>query len=123
MVPTVKQNLASEPRKPLAKLRARSLPRSLFRGGESVAPKAPQQWWLYVLRCGDGSLYCGITTDLVKRLGKHSKGTGARYTRGRGPLTLIRYWPCESMSAALKAELAFKALGRRAKEAKLSSEP
>jgi putative endonuclease len=82
-------------------------------------PAAPKQWWLYVLRCGDGSLYCGITNDLVRRLAQHRAGTGARYTRGRGPLEMLRTWPHESMSAALKAELAFKTLSRAAKERQL----
>jgi putative endonuclease len=87
----------------------------------SKAAPAPQQWSLYVLLCADGSLYCGITTDLVKRLEKHNKGLGARYTRGRGPLTLLRSWPHESMSAALKAEAAFKGLSRRAKDARIAA--
>ena len=88
---------------------------------EVEKPALPQQWWLYVLQCADGSLYCGITTDLDKRLEKHNKGTGARYTRGRGPLTLLRSWPYENMSAALKAEVAFKALSRRAKDLRLAA--
>lgn len=46
-------------------------------------------WHLYVLRCADGSLYCGITNDLPRRLAQHERGTGARYTRGRGPLKLV----------------------------------
>ena len=43
-------------------------------------------WYLYILRCGDGSLYTGITTDVEKRLAQHRSGKGAKYTRGRAPL-------------------------------------
>jgi putative endonuclease len=85
----------------------------------SAAPTSP--WLLYVLRCGDSSLYCGITNDLQRRLAQHESGKGARYTRGRGPLRLLKSWPAMSHSAALKAERAFKKLSRDAKELKLRS--
>ena len=49
-------------------------------------PQTP--WYLYVVRCGDGSLYAGVTCDLPRRLVQHQQGRGARYTRGRGPLSL-----------------------------------
>jgi putative endonuclease len=78
-------------------------------------------WHLYVLRCADGSLYCGITNDLPRRLAQHERGTGARYTRGRSPLTLVKAWPAVSQSAALKAKHAFKQLPRPAKDQKLKS--
>ncbi|MDZ4288085.1 MAG: GIY-YIG nuclease family protein [Prosthecobacter sp.] len=77
---------------------------------------SPKPWCLYVLRCADGTLYCGITNDLARRLDLHNRGAGARYTRGRGPLVLLRSWPAKNMSAALKAEAAFKALRRPAKD-------
>jgi putative endonuclease len=81
-------------------------------------------WQVYVLRCGDGSLYCGIASDVMRRLEQHEGGTGARYTRGRGPLTLMIQWGFPTRSAALKAELAFKRLSRVKKEAQLlSGEP
>lgn len=76
----------------------------------------PKRWCLYVLRCRDGSLYCGITNDLTRRLDMHREGKGAKYTRGRGPLWLLGSWPQDDMSAALKAERVFKALGRAQKE-------
>lgn len=79
------------------------------------------RWVLYVLRCGDDTLYCGITNDLTRRLDMHNRGKGARYTRGRGPVVLKKSWPATSMSAALKAERAFKKLTRLAKEKKLRS--
>lgn len=78
-------------------------------------------WVLYVLRCGDGSLYCGITNDPDRRLEQHRAGTGARYTRGRSPLELARQWTCADRSAALKNEAAFKRLSRASKLRKLAS--
>jgi len=73
-------------------------------------------WHLYILRCGDGSLYTGITTDVEKRLEAHRSGRGAKYTRGRGPLELVYRETCGSHSEALKRELAVKALTRTEKE-------
>ena len=72
-------------------------------------------WKLYILRCGDGSLYTGITTDVEKRLEAHRSGKGAKYTRGRGPLELIYSEDCGDHSAALKRELEIKALPREEK--------
>ncbi|MBU6303510.1 MAG: GIY-YIG nuclease family protein [Verrucomicrobia bacterium] len=79
-------------------------------------PDPSSAWFLYVLRCGDGSLYCGVTTDVTRRLHQHATGTGARYTRGRGPLSVAATWEMESRSSVLKAEAAFKTLPRWLKE-------
>ncbi len=65
-------------------------------------------WWVYLLRCADGSLYCGVTTDLDRRLAEHNAGTGARYTRARLPVALAASAPCPGRSAALRAEAAVK---------------
>ena len=73
------------------------------------------KWYLYILRCGDGSLYTGITTDVEKRLEVHRSGKGAKYTRGRGPLELAYRECCESHSQALKREREIKALPREEK--------
>ena len=73
-------------------------------------------WKLYILRCGDGSLYTGITTDVEKRLAVHQSGKGAKYTRGRGPLEVVYREECGDQSAALKRELEIKALTREQKE-------
>lgn len=73
-------------------------------------------WYLYILRCGDGTLYTGITTDLQKRLETHRSGKGAKYTRGRQPLELVYREICENHSAALKRELEVKKLTRQEKE-------
>ena len=72
-------------------------------------------WKLYILRCGDGSLYTGITTDVEARFAQHSAGRGAKYTRGRGPLELVYREECGTHSDALKRELAVKALSREQK--------
>ena len=75
-----------------------------------------QIWYLYILSCGDGSLYTGITTDVEKRLEAHRQGRGAKYTRGRGPLTLCYQEVCGTHSQALRRELAVKKLSREEKE-------
>ena len=73
-------------------------------------------WRLYILRCGDGTLYTGITTDVEKRLEVHRNGKGAKYTRGRGPLMLVYQEECGTHSDALKREWVVKALTRQEKE-------
>lgn len=73
-------------------------------------------WKLYILRCGDGSLYTGITTDVEKRLAAHRSGKGAKYIRGRGPLEVVYREACGDHSTALKRELEIKALTREQKE-------
>lgn len=72
-------------------------------------------WHLYILRCGDGSLYTGITTDVEKRLEAHRRGRGAKYTRGRTPLELVYREECGSHSDALKREWQLKQLTREEK--------
>ena len=74
-----------------------------------------ENWKLYILRCKDGTLYTGITTDVEKRLEMHRSGKGAKYTRGRGPLELVYREECGDHSAALKRELAIKAMSREEK--------
>lgn len=80
-------------------------------------------WYLYILRCGDGSLYTGITTDVPRRLEVHRQGKGAKYTRGRAPLTLCYQEECGTHSEALKRELAVKALTRTEKETLIQCVP
>ena len=69
-------------------------------------------WTVYILECGDGTLYTGITDDLERRLKAHSEGKGAKYTRGRTPVEVVYTEECESYSAALKREYAIKQLSR-----------
>lgn len=73
-------------------------------------------WYVYILRCGDGSLYTGVTTDVQARLETHRSGKGAKYTRGRGPLELVYSQECGTHSDALKREIAIKALPREEKQ-------
>jgi len=74
-------------------------------------------WFVYLLRCEDGSLYTGITNDVPRRLKQHNAGTASRYTRCRLPAVLVYQEPQASHSDALKRELVIKALSRREKEA------
>ena len=78
-------------------------------------------WYLYILRCGDGTLYTGITTDVQARLDAHQCGKGAKYTRGRGPLELVYQEECESHSNALKREFAVKSMTREEKQKLINS--
>ena len=78
------------------------------------------EWELYILRCGDGTLYTGIARDADKRLAVHRSGKGAKYTRGRTPLTLLYTECCDTHSEALKRELQVKALPREEKERLIS---
>jgi predicted GIY-YIG superfamily endonuclease len=74
-----------------------------------------QRWQLYILKCGDGSLYTGIALDALQRLKQHECGKGAKYTRSRLPLKLVYMEECQNKSAALKRELYIKSLSRAAK--------
>jgi putative endonuclease len=77
------------------------------------------RWFLYIARCSDGSLYTGIARNVAQRIAEHDSGRGARYTRGRGPLTLCAQRRCLSHGEALRLELAVKRLQRPEKEALL----
>ena len=74
-------------------------------------------WYVYILRCGDGTLYTGSTNDVERRLAVHRTGKGAKYTRGRGPLELVYTERTADRSAALRREAAVKKLSRKEKEA------
>lgn len=72
-------------------------------------------WTVYILRCGDGSLYTGCTNDLPRRLGAHRSGRGAKYTRSRPPVELVYREAAADKSAALRREAAIKRLPRQEK--------
>lgn len=72
--------------------------------------------YVYVLRCGDGSLYTGYTTDVDRRIEQHRAGDGAKYTRGRGPLELVHVEEYATRSAAMAREYEIKQLTRAGKE-------
>jgi len=71
--------------------------------------------YVYLLRCADGSLYCGWTTDVERRLAAHRSGAGSRYTRSRRPVELAAVIPVADRSAALREEARVKRLPRAAK--------
>jgi putative endonuclease len=75
------------------------------------------RWLVYILECGDRSLYVGVTNDLEKRLAAHQSGKGARYTRGRGPLVVRYVEKAATRAAAQSREAAIRKLGRAGKEA------
>ena len=75
-----------------------------------------ERWFVYLLRCGDGSLYTGIARDVAARISQHVAGKGARYTRGRGPFELCAKRRCKTKGEALKLEHAIKQLPRSRKE-------
>lgn len=72
-------------------------------------------WYVYILRCKDDTLYCGITPNIENRLELHRSGKGAKYTRGRGPLELVYSEGLPSHSDALKREITIKRLTRQQK--------
>ena len=75
--------------------------------------------YVYLLRCSDGTLYCGWTTDLDKRLQAHNSGKGAKYTRSRLPVELVYYERWEDRHEALSREWHIKRLPREEKLALL----
>ena len=79
-------------------------------------------WQLYLVRCGDGSLYTGIATDTERRFGAHQAGKGAKYLRGRGPLELVFQCAAGDRGAALRLELQVKRLSKADKERLVSGQ-
>lgn len=74
-----------------------------------------ETWVVYILRCGDGTLYTGVAKNVQARLKMHQSGKGAKYTRGRGPLVLVYEEECPDKGTALKRELEIKRLSREEK--------
>lgn len=72
--------------------------------------------YIYVVECADRSFYTGYTTDIVRRIKLHNAKKGAKYTRARGPVTLVYFEEYETKSEATKAESSFKKLTRMQKE-------
>ena len=69
-------------------------------------------YYVYLLRCADGTLYTGFTNDLARRLAAHNAGRGAKYTRGRRPVELVYWESFSNKSSALRREYAIKRLPR-----------
>lgn len=72
--------------------------------------------YTYMLKCKDGTFYTGWTTDLDRRLAAHNRGTGAKYTRGRGPVELVYWESFETKEEAMRREWEIKQLPRKEKE-------
>ncbi len=72
-------------------------------------------WYVYILECVDTTYYTGITTDIERRIAEHTAGTGAKYTKGRGPLKLIYQEEHVDRSSASKREIEIKALSKAQK--------
>jgi|GEM_PF-1627203 len=82
-------------------------------GVRPAAARAPRRgYFVYLLCCGDGTLYAGYTRDLARRLAAHRAGRAARYTRGRGPWEFAAAWRCDTAGNALRLERLLKRLGR-----------
>jgi predicted GIY-YIG superfamily endonuclease len=82
---------------------------------KSKARPFEDAWFVYMVRCADGSLYTGIAKDVARRCQQHNDGTASRYTRSRLPVELIYHEAHPSQSSALKQEAAIKAMDRREK--------
>ncbi len=72
-------------------------------------------WYVYLLCCSDNTLYCGITNNLEKRIDTHNKKRGAKYTKSRLPVVLLKSFQVETKSEALKLEYKIKQLSREEK--------
>jgi len=84
--------------------------------GEDRAP-----WFVYLVECSDGTLYCGVTTDISRRLAEHNRGTASRYTRGRGPVSLVARASCPDRASAQVLEAVGKKLPREKERAFLEA--
>jgi putative endonuclease len=82
---------------------------------------ASNKAFTYIVACADGTLYTGWTNDLAARLAAHNAGTGARYTRGRGPVALVYWEEYEDQGQARRRECEIKRMDRRGKEALVAS--
>lgn len=69
-------------------------------------------WYVYIVQCSDCTLYCGMTNNVEARIKKHNKGVGAKYTKGRLPVLLLKQWEFKTKSEALSFEYKIKQLSR-----------
>ena len=84
--------------------------------GRRPRPKSPgDRWFVYLLRCNDGTLYTGIAKDVSRRCQQHNAGTASRYTRSRVPVVVVYQEAHANRSLALRREAAIKALSRQQK--------
>ena len=95
---------------------ARRPARTAGRAASGSGRKARRErWWVYLLRCRDGSLYAGATNDSERRVSAHAKGRGGRYTRSRLPVALVHSERADDWGSALRREAALKRLTRAEK--------
>ena len=88
----------------------------MLKKGPKPRSKSPgDRWFVYLLRCADGTLYTGIAKDVSRRCQQHNAGTASRYTRSRLPVVVVYQEAHASRSLALRREAAIKALSRRQK--------
>ena len=86
-----------------------------------MADKEEAIWTCYLVECSDRTYYCGVTTDLKRRIAQHNAGTGAKYTKTRSPVKFITGIRCITHSAALKIETQVKGVRRSDKKDFLES--
>jgi len=82
---------------------------------QNLQKKKQQSWFVYILLCSDTTLYTGITNNITKRLEDHNKGIGAKYTKGRSPLSLIWQEKHPNKSSASKREHEIKSMTKKQK--------
>lgn len=80
-----------------------------------LSQQPTDEWFVYIVKCADNTLYTGIAKDVAQRIAKHNTGTGAKYTRTRTPVNEIYREHCVSRSDATKREIAIKKLSRQKK--------
>lgn len=80
-------------------------------------------YFVYIVKCADGTLYTGISTDVARRVAEHNAGTGAKYTRTRRPVCVVYVEEAGDRSAASRREFEIKRLSRKEKEALIASVP
>ncbi len=97
------------------KTEARYFSRMPKKNRQPKARPSGDEWFVYIVRCADGSLYTGITKDVARRCQQHGAGTASRYTRSRRPVELVYHEVHPGQSSALKREAAIKAMDRRGK--------
>ena len=91
-------------------------------GHKKAKEKDDEPWYVYVVRCADASLYCGVSKNVENRVKEHNGNCrGAKYTRSRRPVTLVKQWRAKDKSDAFKAEKRFKQLTKARKEEICSS--
>jgi putative endonuclease len=93
------------------------------REGPAPAPADGAPWSLYILKCGDGTFYTGVTNDIDRRFRAHQEGKASRFTRTRRPVALVYQEPCGTRSQALTRECAVKSLSRPKKEELVAGGP